>query len=357
VLGLALIGVGAGGIVGSASSAAAIDRFGSRLVVGGAAGMLAVALPLVAAARSPWSLAAVLGLVGALDALDDIAMNAQGVALQRATGRSIMTRLHACWSVGALVGALGGAAAAHAGISLGRQLLLTGALLAIAAGLIVAVLDPDDRARPQPAERASRHDGRRGVPWRRVVRLPGPALALGAVAFATAIVENAPHSWSALLLHDRLGASPATAGLGLAAFTAAMVSGRVFGDAVVDARGPVTTFRAASGLVAAGLIGVALAPGPAGAVAGFALWGLGVSVLFPLLYGAAGSLDALGPGGGLAIMSVGARMGFLVEPPTVGWLAERSHLARGLAIAVGGALAAAALGGRVLRARGLVDRA
>ncbi|MDH4148002.1 MAG: MFS transporter, partial [Acidimicrobiia bacterium] len=91
--------------------------------------------------------------------------------------------------------------------------------------------------------------------------------------------------------------------------------------------------------------------------AGFALWGLGVSVLFPLLYGAAGSLDALGPGGGLAIMSVGARMGFLVEPPTVGWLAERSHLARGLAIAVGGALAAAALGGRVLRARGLVDRA
>jgi MFS family permease len=87
---------------------------------------------------------------------------------------------------------------------------------------------------------------------------------------------------------------------------------------------------------------VVLAPGPEVAVAGFGLAGLGVSVLFPLIYGAAGSLAAVSSGSGLALMSVGARAGFLAGPVLVGVTADLA----GLRVAVG-ALVLAALAGVV----------
>ena len=65
-------------------------------------------------------------MLGALDGLTDVAMNSQAVELQRRVGRSIITRFHALWSLGAVTGGITASRVAAAGISLRMQLLVTG---------------------------------------------------------------------------------------------------------------------------------------------------------------------------------------------------------------------------------------
>ena len=71
-----------------------------------------------------------------VDALIDIANNAQGLWVQRRIGTSIITGLHGLWSVGAVVGGLIGSAFAGMGVPVRWQLLVTGGLFALA--LVVA---------------------------------------------------------------------------------------------------------------------------------------------------------------------------------------------------------------------------
>ena len=63
-------------------------------------------LPLVALAGRPLVLFPVLILIGAFDGLTDVAMNSQAIDAQRARSRPIMTRFHGMWSVGAVTGGL-----------------------------------------------------------------------------------------------------------------------------------------------------------------------------------------------------------------------------------------------------------
>lgn len=64
---------------------------------------------------------------------------------------------------------------------------------------------------------------------------------------------------------------------------------------------------------------------PAGAIAGFALMGLGLSALFPLSLRAAGE-DPERAGPALAAVSTVGYTGFLLGPPAIGSLAEASDL-------------------------------
>lgn len=172
--------------------------------------------------------------------------------------------------------------------------------------------------------------------------LPGPVFALparalwglGLVGFCAAVGEGAIGDWSALYLSDSLGTNAGTAALGYAAFSLLMLLGRFRGDRLVQAFGPALLVRAGGAVAASGLaIGLALDT-PAAAILGFAAVGLGLSVVVPLVYGAAGSHPTIARGTAVAAVATIGYSGFLLGPPLLGWLAEASSLRLALAVVV-----------------------
>jgi MFS family permease len=350
-LGLVLVGMAVGALVASPLAGRVIGRAGSRPVVMAAALALAASLWTAGAAPEPGLLFLALAVIGAADATMDIAMNANGAAFERRSGASVMHRLHGAWSLGA-VGAAGlAAAAAGLGVSVTQQLAAVGAVIAI--GVVASRMglvrdDAGDGAAPvgqvARADRGGRPPAPRG---RRVRRAVGPLAVLGAATVGGAIIEGAPSDWSAIRL-ERLGTGPGAAALGLAAFMAGMLLGRLVGDHLTDRLGGAAVLRGGMALVAAGLIAGAVVDHAAAFAVGLVLAGVGASGLFPLAFSAAANTPGVAPGAGAATVSLAARIGFLVEPLVIGALAELLGLRWAFVVVAAVALAVAAAAGRII---------
>jgi len=324
-LGLTLALGGLGSLIGSSISGLIIGRFGSRRSAVVAALVVYLFLPLIAAVPTTSLLAVVLAFMGFVDAQADVGMNAVGVGVEEAVGRSVMTRLHGLWSLGTLVGSGLSALAILLGLRLGAQLLIMSVL-----GLSAALASVRLIAESPPRAREGQRSGRLAA---------GLMLAGGLAVF----VEGAPFDWSALFLADVTGSGEALAGTGVIVFTAGMLAGRLAGDHVVDRFGAIRTLYV--GIVVA-VLALSLVVGlqTAGmALVGFAVWGLGISVALPVLYKLAGSHPSLGEGSGLAALTVGTRLGFMAAPALVGVSATARSLPAALAVVVGLAGAASML--------------
>ncbi len=308
-LGLVLAGLAGGALVASPLAGRAVGTRGSRPVVVAAALALGLSLWSVGAAPTPGLLFGALAVVGAADATMDIAMNANAAAYEQGSGGSVMHRLHGAWSLGALAGAGVSAAAAALRVPLTASLAATGAVVAAVALVARPRLVP-------PSTRFVRGSGRPGDRF----RVQNAIVVLAVATVAGSIMEGAPTDWSALRL-ERLGTGPGVAALGVAAFMAGMLAGRLVGDRLTDRYGGPAVLRAGMLLAAAGLLAGAVADTPAAFVAGLVVAGLGVSAYFPLAFSAAARTPGVAPGAGAATVSLAARIGFLVEPIVMGALA------------------------------------
>jgi predicted MFS family arabinose efflux permease len=310
-------------------------RLAARLGSAGAARLAATffvpsfLLPIVAPGFS--TLLAALFVFGATSGLLDVAMNAHGVLVERRLGRPIMSSLHAAWSLGGLTGsALGGLALAHFAPPV--EAALTVAVLGLLVGATQGWLLPaEDRcADAGPA-----------------FALPGRGtIAIGCLAFASFVAEGAMLDWTAVFLTGTLGAGPAFAATGYAAFSGAMTCGRLAGDRVRARLGAVAIVRLGGALAALGL-GFGVFSGSAvGAIAGFALAGFGLSNLVPVFFGAGGRA-AEGSGRGIAAVATLGYLGLLIGPPAIGGLADAIGLAAALGVVAAGLTLVVAAAGAV----------
>jgi MFS family permease len=313
-LGLALFGAPAGLLAAQPVAGALAVRHGSRPLVA-AAPLYVSAVVLPALAVDMVTLLLALIAVGAANGVLDIAMNTQGVAVERRLGTRLFSSLHAAFSFGALAGAGSAAAAAAAGLDPLPHLAVAAAVSAVLAALLARGLVSDE-GRPEGPRFAR--------PSRRLA-------ALGVIAFCALIAEGAVFDWSGVYLTDEAGAAAGVAPLGLAAFALTMGLGRLAGDALGARVGAAAAVRGGALLAALGL-GLALAiPEPLVAIAGFAAMGAGLSVVFPLALRAAGFHgEATGPD--LAAVSTVGYVGFLAGPPVIGLLADASSLRAALAV-------------------------
>ncbi|HEX2132204.1 MAG TPA: MFS transporter [Actinophytocola sp.] len=326
VLGAVVAAMPLGALVAGLFASAAIRRFRSSRVATLGIVAFAAATMLVAVVPTWFAFAAVMFVLGALDAVIDVAQNAHGLRVQRSYGRSIVNSFHGLWSVGAVLGGLLGSAAAGLRLPLGVHLAGTAVLFSAVALVALRFMLPG----PEDAERAEPAPAVPGAAWRSI---RGTALrmlaALGVLAMCGAFVEDAGASWGALYLTG-LDASAATAGLAFVALQGAMTVGRLTGDRAVDRFGQRAVVRT-GGLLAAAGMGVALAfPSIGTALAGFALAGLGVATLIPAAMHSADELPGLPDGLGLTVVSWLLRLGFLASPPLVGLVADLSSLRVGL---------------------------
>ncbi len=287
--------------------------------------LFAAALLLPALARTYWMLLPGLFAVGATSGALDVLMNAHAARVEQARGRAIMSSFHAAWSLGGLVGAGATAALLHVGQPDALPFAAVG--VAVLAGAAWR-LGLDDSA---AAGRAG------GFAW------PSRAVAgLGLLCLLAFMTEGAVADWSGVFLRGVAGASPAMATAGFGGFSAAMVLGRLTGDGLVRRFGPATVLRAGALLAMAGFA-VAMAF-PLAAAAGFAVVGLGVANMAPVLLSAAGRSGPAVSTGVAAVATMGYA-GLLLGPPLIGAAADQVGLraALGLLMLTAGALAMARL--------------
>jgi MFS family permease len=319
-----------------------VGRLGSRVATSVATVLFCLAMPLPLWSPSLTGLALTLALLGACNGLLDGSMNAQAGALQERLGRPIMSSLHALFSVGGVAGALLAAGAIGAGVGAAGHVLGAALLALLAAALALPRLSP-----PAPAG-----DGTAPV----LARPSRALLGLGLLAFLGLLAEGSMADWSAVYLHDTLGASPSLAAVGFAAFSLAMAAGRFAGDALVSRFGPRAVLRA-SGAIAAGGLGAALLVGrPAAAILGCALVGLGIANVVPIVFGAAARVPGGEPGRALAAVATIGYLGFLCGPPLIGAAGEAAGLAIGLALVSIACALVAARAGALPRERPHVTR-
>lgn len=343
--GLAIAAFPAGAIAAGLFAAVLIRRFGSARIA--VIGTIGTGLGLLAAALAPSGIlfAVALLLGGAFDAITDVAQNAHGLRVQRRYGRSIINSFHAIWSIGAVLGGGMAAAAIALQLPLGVHLGISTAVFAAVAFTALWFCLPgrdeeaDAEATAEPVELQTAV--RRGASPRTVMIL----IALTLIAMAGAIAEDAGNSWATLYVSDSLGAAAAVAPLGFIALVGAQFIGRMLGDGMTDRFGQRAVARV-GGLIAAGGMALALIfPSVPGTIAGFAAVGFGIATLIPAAMHAADELPGLRPGAGLTIVSWLLRIGFLLSPPFVGFIADTESLRAGLIVAPAAAVVAVLLAG------------
>ena len=338
----------AGALATMPFSARFVHRYGARAATCVLTVAIGVTLALPPFAPNIAVLAVIFVLMGAALGTQDNAMNTAGVEAETLTGTTIMSGLHGMWSVGVLAGALAGSAAARAGLDPRIQFTAMGALIAVG-GLGCARWLPGDPVVGSTAAGAATADPATVVDVPLFVWPRGVVLLIGLVAFAAIFVEFAASSWAALFMHWTLHASQAIAALATAVFALAMAAGRFAGDAAVARIGAVGSVRVCGVLGTAGCVLVAVAPAVWLAIGGFVLIGLGVSVVVPLVFAAAGHYGpspAVGVAG-VATVSYGAG---LVAPGLMGGVADVSSLRFAFVLAAVIAVAVAAGAGLLGRA-------
>ncbi|EME56645.1 MFS transporter [Amycolatopsis decaplanina] len=307
-------------------------RLGLRLLL--AYWTLALILPSLAGNLSTLCLA--LFVMGTAAGTSDVLMNALGVDVEEKMGKSVMSGLHGMWTTGALVGSAAGTLAAHAGMDARVHFAIASAVLTVAGALICqGVFD----VRSAPDEN----------PPPRFALPPKSAVIIGAVAFCAVFAEGASLDWSAVYLRDVLGTSPGIAAASTTAFTCTMAVARLSGDALVRRFGSVKTVRAGGAFATAGGLLVVFAVHPVMAMAGFGLIGLGVSVVVPLAFAAAGRSGPT-PSQSIAGVATITYSSGLVAPSLIGGIADLTSLTVSFAVVTLLALGLVA-GAGVLRSR------
>ncbi|CAL9537181.1 Inner membrane protein YbjJ [Streptomyces sp. enrichment culture] len=260
--------------------------------------------------------------VGALDA----SMNMLGVSLQRAYGRSIMLGFHAAYSLGGIVGASLAWVGAHGELALWVSYLPV-VLVLLPAALIGSRWYVDGDGGPGPEGTTPEGAAATGTaPEGGVVGLRWlvPFCLVMTVAY---IGDSTVSNWSAKYLQDVLGGSEQLATVPYNVYMVTTLLGRTIGDAGVRRFGAVAVVRAGALVAAAGFAVVAGAPGAWVGMLGFTLLGLGLCVLVPQTFAAAGrhAFERHGPGASdaaIARLNVFNYVGFLIGSPLVGALGD-----------------------------------
>ena len=328
-LGLCLLCMGAGALISMPLTGHVLDRRPSAKVTRASALVFCLMLPLPLLATSPYMLAGILFVFGAVNGVMDVAMNAHGVALERELPKPIMSSLHGGWSLGGFAAAGTVVIAATAGADPRVESLVVGVALWLAALWVTRRLGS--------ASAHSKTATGFALPSRAVILI-------GGLCFLAMMIEGGIADWSGIYLRHDIGASTAAAAMAFTGFSLGMATARLGGDALNERLGAGRLLRGGMALVAVTLGAVLLIGEIVPSVIGFAFCGLGIANAVPLLFSAAGRLEPPSPS--LAAAFTLGYTGFIVGPPMIGILSDQVGLPKTFVVLMVAALTVAALGAR-----------
>ncbi|MCC8908245.1 MFS transporter [Curtobacterium sp. GD1] len=335
-MGIVILGLSIGSMIGILGAGVLVRRLGTRpLIVLG--GVLPVVGMLLVALSAPAQLAAGvwggLFLIGFGSGVAEIGLNVEAAAVERRIGRPVVPLLHACFSLGTVLGGVAGIAVTAARTPVLGHLLGATVVMAALAAFAAVNLRPVPRVAPEASSAVAPAPRLRAV-------LTVQVLLIAVITLAMAFAEGAASDWLPLLMTTDHGAPEAVGSLVFTGFALAMFVGRTAGTPLVArfGRAPVVRVCAAVGTV--GVLLVVVSPSPVLTAAAAGVWGLGIALGFPLAISAAGDHPTDGDRR-VSVVATAGYIAFLAGPPALGFLGE--HLGLQAAMLVPAALLVVAL--------------
>lgn len=329
-MGLVLLGLSIGSMIGILGAGALVRRLGTRplILLGGALpviGMVLVAL--LAPAQVPAGVWAGLFLIGFGSGVAEIGLNVEAAAVERHIGRPVVPVLHACFSLGTVVGGVVGIAMTAARTPVAVHLLVGAVVMAALAAFAARNLQPLPRAAAQTdgADAAETVGASRVTTATRRSVITVQLALIAVITLAMAFAEGAASDWLPLLMTTDHDAPEAVGSLVFTGFALAMLVGRSAGTPLVTrlGRGPVVRLCAAVGGI--GVLLVVVSPSPVVTAIAAAVWGLGIALGFPLAISAAGDHPTDGDRR-VSVVATAGYIAFLVGPPLLGFVGEHLGL-------------------------------
>ncbi|NLF92177.1 MAG: MFS transporter [Corynebacterium marinum] len=339
VFGFVVAAFAAGSLGSTVLPSLAVGRFGPRRVVFWGTVALALLVAGVGWASSGLVLAILLLGVGLVDAVVDVSQNVAGVRVESRGRRSILSSMHAFWSLGAVAGGAAGTAAASAGWDIRAHLAAVAASVIGLVALAVLLTGPVPEV-PAAADGPGGVEKRPGPGFGRIMLVTLPVALL---ATSGTMVEDIANNWAGLSSVELAGVAVGDAGVAFTVVLAAQMVGRFTGDRFIDRFGRVAVARAGGVLIALGGLAVVAASGPGLLYAGYALAGFGCATLVPSAFAAAARLPGVSEGAGVTAVSWLMRIGFLATSPVLGALSAVTSLRRALLLLVAAGVVVAVL--------------
>ena len=314
-LGFALLVVSIGVLVGLGFSGKQSAKRGSAPVTFYATYALGASLLLVGAANNYITLCLTFLVLGACLATQDVAMNSHAIVLEHEADKRYMSTFHAMFSLGALGGGVVGGWFSQNNISLMEHVAFV-AMLVFLANFSVRNMFLPATLDQHPLE------------GKKKIKKPKLFLIVGLLGLCAAVGEGSAGDWGAILARDTFDATPFVSTLPYICFSAAMVIGRLFGDRAASKYGPMNLIVGGGLIAGIGLGGGLLVGGIGGVIFGWLAAGIGLSTVIPMLFSQAGEIaktrfeGQFAPSEGVAMVSGIAYFGFLVGPPTLGFLGD-----------------------------------
>lgn len=295
------------------------DRTMGRFSMAVASGLLGACFVGLAATQSVPAFAVALFIVSLISGVTDVLMNARVSEAGQARGRDLMSVNHALFSFSYAATAFVTGIARQGGI--GPVEVFGGMALCIlvASGFMVARKVTETAPTHPPSAAAG------AVIWLG-----------GLVVFAAFLSELAVEGWSALLIERELGGAATQGAAGPALLGLTMGIGRLGGHLLTRFVSETRLIAMACLISALGAVGAFVAVSPGLAQSGFAVMGLGVSLVVPLALGIVGRSAA--PERRVAAIARASAIGygaFMFGPLMMGSVADAVSLAASFAVVAG----------------------
>lgn len=299
-----------------------LARLGARNSAAIAAAAMSAALGLALEHGSLAALLVSMLCFGAAMSLFDVAINTEGSELESQCARAVMSNLHGMFSVGGMLGATLVFGLLSSGVAARQQLFaICGAL-----GLMAVLVS---RGMLKAHREADAGEPEAHFAWPR-----GQLLVLGLLIFAGMTAEGVMYDWSVLYLKQEVGMSQSRAALGYAAFSGAMALARFGGDWLRSHYSERSVLRWGAGVAMVSMAVVLLSRDGAIALFGFALAGVGLAPVAPILFNAATRVPGVSRAAAIASVTSIGYSGFMIGPPLIGSLATVISLSGALGIVV-----------------------
>lgn len=341
-LGFGLIGAAVGTLVSLSFSGSIIERFGHKASLIALIPALALFYAIASCAPGALPLFLLLLPVGLAIGGIEIILNLEADRVEHALGHRIMNRAHAFWSFGFFSAGIISAGVAQSGLSPQLHLFLMVPVVLLGVLMILGRFEPAPHRTGASTEEAPRF----AVPTLAI-------MVLVAVTLSAMIMEGAGIDWSAIYMHKVFDATPFIAGFAVALGAGTQAVTRFFADSFVERYSPDVVSRVLLGVLGVGAVIVLTTPYDWLALVGFALMGVGTSVIFPLAMSAAAQRTDRPAATNVASLAQTSFVAFLLGPPLLGFVADhlgiRWSFGFGIPLVVLSLVFAGALGRRPLR--------
>ncbi len=310
MLGAALMGSPVGTQISLMFAGPLIERLGYRLTLLLGIPLIAMMMAMISIAPGPAEMFAALFIAGLAIGCVEMVVNVEADRVEAMIGRRVMNRSHAFWSFGFFAAGMVGVGVKALDIDPRLHLFfMAGVIL-----LLVWVLLWDFK----PAPKRVVTEG----PRPRFVWPTAAIMVLVAFTLSAMLLEGAGNDWSVIFMRNVFSTAPVVNSIAFALGAFAQAMTRFYADGFVDRFGPVKVARFLLTMLGIGVVAVTFSTHPAIALVGFALMGMGTSVMFPLAVSAAAQRTDRPAATNVAALAQLSFITFLVAPPMLGFVAQ-----------------------------------